>query len=146
MKCKYQWVFFAAHILFALSCKSGKSVIKNKLADSKCIEKREVELLPEDYNVKKSEIKRIEIIAYVVIDSLCNGLYIIDYTFKDKTGLSIPVIKSNGDIIKYKNNDVETNIANLELFKQKFTRIITLTDYKKIKKRFLIGPLTAFKI
>ncbi|MBC7935490.1 MAG: hypothetical protein H7Y86_09090 [Rhizobacter sp.] len=139
MKSNYQWIFFAAIILVILSCKSSKSVIKN--VDNNCIEKKDVELFTEDYNIKKSEINKIEITSSLIIDSLCNGLYIIEYKFKDKTGLSIPVIKSNGEIIKYKDNDKEANIANLELFKQKFNDIITLADYERIKKTFLIGVL-----
>lgn len=141
MKRNYQSIFFAAFILFILSCKSSKTVIKNELVNNNCIEKKDVELFTEDYNVKKSEISKIEITSSLIIDSFCNGLYIIEYKFKDKTGLSIPVIKSNGEIIKYKSNGRETNIANLELFKQKFNDVITLADYEKIKKTFLIGAL-----
>jgi hypothetical protein len=146
MKRKYQWLFFATFILFLLSCKSSKSALKSELINSNCIDKKALEFLAEDYIIKKAEIKEIEIISYLAIDSLCNGLYIIDYKFKDKTGFSVPLIKSGGKIIKYKSNDREANILSLELFRQKLNGIMALSDYEKIEKRFLIGALAEFTI
>jgi hypothetical protein len=145
MKSKYEWIIFVVIFVFLLSCKSSKSIIRNELTNN-CIEEKDVQLLPEDYNIKQSEIGRITIKSYLVIDSLCNGLYIVEYTLKDKTGLVIPVIKSSGEIIKYKSNNQETNIANLESFKKKFVDIIKLIDYEDIKKVFLTGSLRTANI
>ncbi len=143
---RFQRLLFALFILCFLSCESSRSLKNNEAAQSNCIEKKAVELLPEDYQIKKSKIKEIKVISFLIIDSLCNGLFIIDYKFTDKTGLSLPVLKSGTEIVKYQIDDLETNIARLELFKQKFDGIIKLEDYKRIKKRFLVGALRAVAI
>ncbi len=128
-------IVFLFITVFIFSCNVYR-VTGNK----KCVNRQAISLTIEKLGINKKDLKKIDIDNFSGNDSLCIGLFLVNFEFKDRTGIIIPVLVANKDIFVF-DQENEKNKAYLDAFKKLAGNFIPVDKLNKIERRYLDGIL-----